>query len=183
MKQTLFVALLLSGFIFSTTSQAQNVNLFPKENFKKGQLINIREPMPKLKGDPWIFQAYTELYGRQPNAWELNIYNYNNGSWGSYAQLKGLVQGYQNYLSQQGIEIRTGGYNGNVLVGFFRNGKQYGANVVAAGGANVVAAGGANVVAAGGANVVAAGGANVVAAGGANLIAATANMAAVKPGF
>ena len=33
----------------------------------------------QLKGDPWIFQVYKELWGRQPNSWELNMRNYNNG--------------------------------------------------------------------------------------------------------
>src|SRR3712207_735827 len=35
----------------------------------------------QLKGDTWIFNAYKELYGRQPNVWELNVQNYNLGSW------------------------------------------------------------------------------------------------------
>jgi hypothetical protein len=181
MKKTSFLVLLLASLIFSTSSNAQKVNLFPTENFN-GKFVNINEAIPQLKGDPWIFQVYSEVYGRKPNAWELNIYNYNKGSWSSYEQLKGFIKDYQNYLSQNKIEIRTGGYNRNILVGFYKNGKQVAANVVAAGGGNVVAAGGANVVAAGGANVVAAGGANVVAAGGANLITAAASLAAVKPG-
>lgn len=180
MKQTLFLAMILAGAFFSPSSNAQNVNLFPTNNFK-GKFVTINQPIPQLKGDPWIFQIYSELYGRKPNAWEINIYNYNKGSWNSYDQLKGLIKDYQKYLSDQGIEIRTGGYNGNVAVGFFKNGKQVAVNVVAAGGGNVVAAGGANVVAAGGANVVAAGGANVVAAGGANFVAHE-SIAGVRPG-
>jgi hypothetical protein len=172
MKRTILLTLFSTSLIFSTTLQAQKVNLFPTENFN-GKFVTVNQPIPQLKGDPWIFQVYSELYGRKPNAWELNIKNYNKGSWNSYDQLKGLVKDYQSYLAQQKIEIRTGGYNGNVIVGFFRNGRQYAVNVVAAGGANVVAAGGANVVAAGGANVVAAGGANLVA---------HASLAAVTPG-
>jgi hypothetical protein len=180
MKQTSLMLVVLSVLIFSTSSNAQKVNLFPTENFN-GKFVTINQPIPQLKGDPWIFQVYSEVYGRKPNAWELNIYNYNNGSWNSYDQLKGLIRDYQNYLKQQKIEIRTGGYNGNIAVGFFKNGKQVAVNVVAAGGGNVVAAGGANVVAAGGANVVAAGGANVVAAGGGNFTA-VAGMAGLKAG-
>ncbi len=34
----------------------------------------------QLKGDPWIFQLYKEMYNRQPSAWELNINNYNRNS-------------------------------------------------------------------------------------------------------
>jgi len=37
--------------------------------------------------DPWIVQAYKELYGRTPNANECNIRHYNNGSWNSYSEL------------------------------------------------------------------------------------------------
>ena len=56
MKKKLFIALLLF-FSATLTTQAQS-----------------------LKGDPWIFNAYKDLYNRQPNAWELNIKNYNKGS-------------------------------------------------------------------------------------------------------
>jgi hypothetical protein len=137
--------------------------------------------MPALTGDAWIFQVYKELYNRQPNAWELNIKNYNNGSWNNYDELKKYIGEFQSSLSKQNLQIKTGAYNGNVLVGFFINGQQVAANVVAAGGGNVVAAGGANVVSAGGANVVSAGSANVVAAGGGNIIVNN-NMAGVNFG-
>lgn len=183
MKYKLIPTLLLSGFLFAASADAQ-VKLNDASNFQVvKQLPSIKESMPKLTGDPWIFQAYKDLYGanRKPNAWELNIKNYNNGSWTSYEQLKQYVAKYQNMLMEQGIEMKSGGYNGNVLVAFFKLGKQVAVNVVAAGGGNVVAAGGANVVAAGGANVVAAGGANVVAAGGGNLVV-NKSFAAAKPG-
>ena len=138
--------------------------------------------MPALKGDPWIFQAYKELYNRQPNAWELNVNNYNSGSWKNYAELKSYIRDFESSISRQRLDIKTGPWaNNNVVVGFFINGQQVAVNVVAAGGGNVVAAGGANVVAAGGANVVAAGGGNVVAAGGGNILVNT-NMAGVNFG-
>lgn len=145
---------------------------------------NSKKPasMPSLTGDAWIFQVYKELYNRQPNAWELNIKNYNNGSWKNYDELKKYIGEFQNSLSKQNLQIKTGPWNNNnVLVGFFINGKQVAVNVVAAGGGNVVSAGGANVVSAGGANVVSAGGANVVAAGGGNIIVNT-GMAGVNFG-
>ena len=53
-----------------------------------------------LKGDPWIFQAYAELYDRAPRALELNINLYNGGTWNSYAELKGYVQEMQNALQR-----------------------------------------------------------------------------------
>lgn len=132
-----------------------------------------------LKGDPWIFNAYNELYKRQPNAWELNIKNYNNGSWNSYNELKKYIQDFQNNLRSRKLEVKISEqtFGKNKVAGFFLNGQQVavdlvsieGGNVVAAGGGNVIAAGGGNVVSAGGANVVSAGGANVVAAGGGNI--------------
>lgn len=142
---------------------------------------NRNRPGNFLKGDPWIFQIYSELYDRAPSAWELNTSNYNNGSWNNYGELKTYIQAYQASLKKQAMIIKTAPYNGNILVGFFINGQQVAANVVAAGGGNVVAAGGANVITAGGANVVAAGGANVVAAGGGNIIVNN-NMAGVRFG-
>ncbi|MDQ3279331.1 MAG: hypothetical protein M3Q06_13460 [Bacteroidota bacterium] len=132
-----------------------------------------------LTGDPFVVRIYQKLYSRYPTAWELNIRNYNNGSWSNYTQLKSYIQAYQNALTQQGLEIKTAPYNGNLATGFFINGKQVAVNVVSAGGGNVIAAGGANAVAAGSANVVAAGSANAVAAGGAN-IAINAQMAGVS---
>ena len=134
-----------------------------------------------LSGDPFIIRIYQKLYSRYPNAWELNIRNYNNGSWNNYGHLKSLIQAYQNSLSQQHVEIKTAAYNGNLVTGFFIDGKQVAVNVVSAGGGNVVSAGGANAVAAGGANVVSAGGANVVSAGGANIMI-NRNMAGVSFG-
>lgn len=134
-----------------------------------------------ITGDPWITSIYKELYYRQPNSWEYNIKNYNNGSWGSYQQLKNYVIQFQKSLRDNGITIKTAIVNSeNNLVVFQKNGvniavnllSNKGGNVVAAGGLNVIAAGGGNVVAAGGANVVAAGGGNVIAAGGGNVIAA-----------
>lgn len=142
---------------------------------------NRNKPGNFLKGDPWIFQIYTELYNRVPTAWELNINNYNGGSWNNYAELKNYIQAYQNSLRKQGMDIKTAPYNGNVLVGFFINGQQVAANVVAAGGGNVIAAGGGNVIAAGGGNVIAAGGGNVIAAGGGNIVVNN-NMAGVRFG-
>lgn len=181
MKLKLIPTLLISGFLFAANTNAQ-IKLNDQSGFTLvKELPKINEALPKLSGDVWIFDAYKALYNRQPNAWELNIKNYNNGSWNNFNDLKSYVQNYQNLLRAQGIEIKTGGYNGNVLVAFYKNGKQVAVNVVAAGGGNVVAAGGANVVAAGGANVVAAGGANVVAAGGANMVV-NKSFGAARPG-
>lgn len=43
--------------------------------------------------DPWIVKIFTQLYGRTPGTWECLPQHYNNGSWSSYDQLKGLIRG------------------------------------------------------------------------------------------
>jgi hypothetical protein len=57
------------------------------------------------KADPWIIQAYNELYKRQPSTWELNINNYNLGSWNNYPELKGYIQQYQKSLQNNGYTV------------------------------------------------------------------------------
>lgn len=124
-----------------------------------------------LKGDPWIFSAYNELYKRQPNAWELNIKNYNNGSWNSYNDLKKYIQDFQNNMRNQKLEIKTSEqtWGDKKVTGFFINGQQVAVDLVSIDGGNVIAVGGGNVISTGGGNVVAPGGGNVVASGGGNI--------------
>ena len=52
-------------------------------------------------GDPWIIDIYKKLYNRAPNASELKVSNYNNGSWSSYQQLTELIKDYQNRLNSR----------------------------------------------------------------------------------
>lgn len=65
--------------------------------------LSIHVSAQKLIGDPWIFQAYKEMYGRSPNAFELNINNYNLGSWNNYGELKKYIQEFQS----NGYNIKT----------------------------------------------------------------------------
>ena len=58
-----------------------------------------------IKGDPWIFKAYYELYSRIPIQWELNIKNYNNGSWSNYDELKKFITEYQNALVLNRVKV------------------------------------------------------------------------------
>ena len=109
--------------------------------------------------DPWINNAYKDVAGRSPvgeyEGGECNIKLYNNGSWSSYDELKGLVR----ELKDSGTKI---GYaalnNGNTAMAASGNGitgiavLNRSGNVIAAGGGNVVAAGGGNVIAADGGN-------------------------------
>jgi hypothetical protein len=59
-----------------------------------------------LKGDPWIFMAYVELYNRAPYAFELNIKLYNNGSWNNYEELKKYVGETQASLQKAGAVVK-----------------------------------------------------------------------------
>jgi hypothetical protein len=59
-----------------------------------------------IKGDPWIFKAYCELYNRVPTRWEINIKNYNNGSWASYDELKKFIQEYFSSLKANNLEVK-----------------------------------------------------------------------------
>jgi hypothetical protein len=148
MKKKLTLVMAIFAFVLHFSASAQN-----------------------LKGDPWIFQVYKELYNRQPQAWELNIKLYNQGSWNNYAELKKYVQQYQASLSQNGLTTRTILLKGNQssVVLFDQAGKSIAVNLITNDGGSVIAAGGGNVIAAGGGNVIAAGGGNVIAAGGGNL--------------
>jgi hypothetical protein len=100
-----------------------------------------------LKGDPWIFDAYREIYSRQPNAFELNIKNYNNGSWNNYEELKNYIKEYQASLSNQKMVIKTAVINKDKsLAGFFYNGKQIAASVVTHQGGNLIGMDGASLI-------------------------------------
>lgn len=124
--------------------------------------FNISVKAQTLNGDPWIFQVYKEVYNRQPSGWELNIKNYNSGSWASYADLKKYVLEYQASIKKSGLSIVSKKIDDNrILTGFVKDGKLLAANIISPQGGNVVASGGANVVAAGGGNVVASGGLNL----------------------
>ena len=118
-------------------------------------------PSVVLKGDPWIFRIYQELYNRKPNAWELNVTNYNKGSWSSYASLRNYIKDFQTSLKKNKLNIKTADGNGNVYVVFEKDGKPIAINLVSQNGGQVIAAGDGNVIAAGGGNVVAAGGLNL----------------------
>jgi hypothetical protein len=151
MKKLTFLLVLCSVFCISANAGAHKMSKHPRARV-----------FQQLTGDPWIFNAYNDLYRRQPNALELNIHNYNNGTWGSYTELKQYVQDFQNSLRNQNITIAIGSTrnSGQLVAGLVINGQLVAASIVAAGGGNIVAAGGGNIVAAGGGNIVAAGGGN-----------------------
>lgn len=124
--------------------------------------FNFNADAQQLKGDPWIFQVYQQLYHRQPTAWELNIYNYNNGSWNNYGELKNYIVQYQNAMRNYGFSVSTINLsNGKIAVLFNQNGITMAADLITNDGGTLVAQGGGNLVAQGGGNIVAQGGGNL----------------------
>jgi len=122
-----------------------------------------------IKGDPWIFQAYYELYSRVPNPIELNINLYNGGSWNNYGQLKSYIQQYQSSLAQNNLKMVSGKVKEKDAVALVDNNNNVLAvSLVSPNGGQVISPGGANVIASGGGNVISPGGGNVISPGGAN---------------
>jgi hypothetical protein len=118
-------------------------------------IISLSVVKAQLKGDPWIFQTYKELYNRQPTAWELNIQNYNLGSWNNYGELKTYVQNYQSSLSNAGFSVSTISLNANRTVAlFYQGGKAIAVDLITNDGGSIVASGAGNIVASGAGNVV-----------------------------
>lgn len=199
MKQkNLFLALAL--FFFATSLKAQNCDPWIAEAYKlmykrtptaaecniknynngswrnKAELIgyidayNRYKPGDFLKGDPWIFQAYYELYTRIPNPIELNINLYNGGSWNDLGQLKGYIQEYQKSLSQNNLRMISGKVKDkDVAAVVDNNNNVIAVSLVSLNSGQVISPGGGNVISAGGDNVISPGGGNVISPGGGNL--------------
>jgi hypothetical protein len=110
--------------------------------------------------DPWVTMALESLFRRVPSS-ACDIKLYNNGSWGSYAQLLGAVRSTYRPVVIGG----NGPLAGKAALGVFS-----GSQLIGAGGASMVAAGGGNMVAAGGGNMVAAGGGNIMLQQGNRLV-------------
>jgi len=107
----------------------------------------------KLTGDPWIKQAYQELYSRQPNAWEYNIKNYNSGSWNNYSELKNYVSQYQSSMTTQRLNTSTALLpDNNIAVFFVQGGKSIAVDLIAQDGGTLIAAGAGNIALNSGAN-------------------------------
>ncbi len=116
----------------------------------------------QLKGDPWIFQAYKALYNRQPSSWELNIHNYNDGSWNNYNELATYIIQYQAAMTKAGLTVTTTSIGGGRDAALFnQNGRTIAADIISQDGGSLVAQGGGNLVAQGGGNLVAQGGGNL----------------------
>jgi hypothetical protein len=121
-------------------------------------VFNFIAGAQQLKGDPWIFQVYKELYSRQPNAWELNIQNYNGGSWNNYGELKTYVQQYQSSMRNQGLSVSAINLANGTAVAFFnQNNKLIAADLISQDGGSLVASGGGNIALNSGSNLTKAG--------------------------
>ena len=108
-----------------------------------------------FKGDPFIVKAYKELYKRSPNIWELNIFNYNNGSWSSYEYARKYVQDFQTSMQRQNVKFAFGPAKSKsqVVVGLIVNNQLIAADVIGTAGGYIVTSGGSNVIKQGGTKV------------------------------
>ncbi len=123
-----------------------------------------------LKGDPWIFQIYKELYNRSPNALELNIKNYNGGTWTNYADLKKYVQEFQSSLSHSGMTISSVLVNNVAIVALKHNGQQVAVAALSLTAGQILANDGASIVAGGAGNIISGGAGNLIGQDGAGIV-------------
>ncbi len=197
------IKLLLAGLVclsfFSITAQAQQGDpwihqaykeLFNRQptaaelninNYNRGTWSNYAElknhvqnyqsslKTPALKGDPWIFQIYKELFNRNPNALELNIKNYNGGSWTNYADLKKYVQEFQSSLTQAGITVSTALVNNVAIVAIKQNGQQVAVAALSLNGGQIMAGDGAAIISGGAGNIISGGAGNLIGQDGAGI--------------
>jgi hypothetical protein len=143
--------------------------------------------------DPWISRAYRDL-GRTPAGWgganECNIRLYGNGSWGSYDQLKGYVQGYIGALGgirfttviRPGLDPATDN-NALAVVAAQGGTALLKAQVIDGSGTPLIGQDSASIVASGGGNLVASGGGNLVASGGGNYTLQSVNSTSLPGGL
>ena len=131
--------------------------------------------------DPWINQAYQQMFRRAPQGsgatGECNISLYGGGHWSSFADLENKIRdahtvrlhvdGAGALRSANGGLIAAPGFVAKLPNGSLLSPKPN--QTVSVLSAGVIAAGGGNVIAAGGGNVIAAGGGNIIAAGGGNM--------------
>ncbi|MCE3282987.1 MAG: hypothetical protein K0Q66_1724 [Chitinophagaceae bacterium] len=126
-----------------------------------------------IKGDPWIFKAYCELYNRVPTFWETNIKNYNNGSWSSYDELKKFIQEYFTSLSNNKLEVKMakaqGAKSNELAVVFVLDGKIQAANLIGNDAGSLLAIGGEAINAKGVTKLIGMDGATLIGMDGATL--------------
>ncbi len=112
-------------------------------------------PYQKVTGNPYTINAYKELFGRAPNTFEQNLFNYNNGSWSSYDNFKTLVSQFQGSMIGYNMKFAFGPARNKdqVIVGFIINNRLIAADVILKVSGYIVSSGGSSVIAAGGSTV------------------------------
>jgi hypothetical protein len=100
--------------LYKRTPNSQECNI---RNYNNGSWNNYNELVTYIKNykgqasaspvscDPWIVDIYKKEFGREPNATECNTKNYNNGSWGTYDELKGYIKQYKTIGTGQKINL------------------------------------------------------------------------------
>ncbi len=153
----------------STELNIKNYNQGSWSNYAELKNYVLMYKSGGLKGDPWIFKIYSELYNRNPNALELNIKNYNAGSWNNYNELKQYVQDFQASLRQAGITISTTIVKDVAIIGINQNGQQVAVAALSTNAGQIIASNGTAIVAGGAGNIVAGGAGNLIANDGASI--------------
>lgn len=104
---------------------------------------------------PWLFQAYKELYIREPNAWEKNYALYNGGIWSTFSEIKGYIQQYQESMKKSGLSLSLIKVNNSKsAVFFYQNGKPIAVDLIANDAGTLIATGAVNFISAGFANII-----------------------------
>ena len=117
--------------------------------------------------DPWINQAFQQIYRRAPigggkNIGECDVTRYGNGHWSGYQDLVMKIEQHGTGSHAMPTTSTGSGLLGNSSAGLAGNGS----SLVGSNGNGIVAQGGGNIVAQGGGNIVAQGGGNLVGSNG-----------------
>ena len=152
-----------------------NVTLYGQGHWSSFQDLEakIRQTKSSACRDPWITQAYAQLYRRAPqgagDSGECNPVLYGGGHWSSFSDLSQKIAASkrppapaaagETFTVDSQLALRN--HLGQVVA-------PPGGYVIDLGGGRLLAPSAGQVIAAGGGNVIAAGGGNVIAAGGGN---------------
>lgn len=126
-----------------------------------------------LTGDPMIFKAYREIYNRSPNALEINIKNYNAGTWNSYEELKNFIKDFQNSLLRASLTISSVYLKEVVVIGIRENGQQIAVAALSMNGGKILANNGSAIVSGVAGNIISGNGGNLTGQDGSGIIVNT----------
>ncbi|HVK97799.1 MAG TPA: hypothetical protein VM368_08275 [Flavisolibacter sp.] len=110
-------------------------------------IVGYNNSRGSAKGDPWIFRVYCELYSEKiPSSDELNIRNYNNGSWNNYAELKRYVQAYNSPPVVVTGKFKGGKYDGKPALAVLDKGTVKAVNLIGPDGATLIGPDGGSII-------------------------------------